>query len=66
MAFERVWHKSYATGVPPEIAIQKITVGEALIRTAKKFPDHTGFIFMGRRTTYRELDILVNRFANAL
>jgi long-chain acyl-CoA synthetase len=66
MAFERVWHKSYATGVPPEIAIQKITVGEALIRTAKKFPDHTGFIFIGRRITYRELDILVNRFANAL
>jgi long-chain acyl-CoA synthetase len=66
MAFERVWHKSYALGVPPEIAIQKITVGEALIRTAKKFPDHTGFIFMGRRITYRELDILVNRFANAL
>jgi len=66
MAFERVWHKSYATGVPHEIAIQKITVGEALIRTAKKFPDHTGFIFMGRRITYRELDILVNRFANAL
>jgi long-chain acyl-CoA synthetase len=66
MAFERVWHKSYAPGVPPEIAIQKITVGEAMIRTAKKFPDHTGFIFMGRRITYRELDILVNRFANAL
>ena len=66
MAFERVWHKSYAPGVPPEIAIQKITVGEALIRTAKKFPDHTGFIFMGQRITYRELDILVNRFTNAL
>ena len=66
MAFERVWHESYAPGVPPEIAIQKITVGEALIRTAKKFPDHTGFIFMGRRITYRKLDILVNRFANAL
>ncbi|HOG07701.1 MAG TPA: long-chain fatty acid--CoA ligase [Syntrophales bacterium] len=66
MAFERVWHKSYAPGVPPEIEIQKVTVGEALIRTAKRFPDRTGFIFMGRRITYRELDTLVNRFANAL
>ncbi len=66
MAFERVWHKSYAAGVSPEIAIQKITVGDALIRTAKKFPDNTGFIFMGRRISYRELDMLVNRFANAL
>ncbi len=66
MAFERVWHKSYAAGVFPEIAIQKITVGDALIRTAKKFPDNIGFIFMGRRITYRELDTLVNRFANAL
>ncbi len=66
MAFDRIWHKSYAPGVPPEITIQKITVGDSLIRTAKKFPDHTGFIFMGRRITYRELDMLVNRFANAL
>ncbi len=66
MAFERIWHKSYAPGVPPEITIQQITLGDALIRTAKKYPDHTGFIFMGRRITYRELDNLVNRFANAL
>ncbi|MBA4397621.1 MAG: long-chain fatty acid--CoA ligase [Syntrophus sp. (in: bacteria)] len=66
MAFDRIWHKSYAPGVPPEVAIQKITLGDALIRTAKKFPDHTGFIFMGRRITYRELDMLVNRFTNAL
>lgn len=66
MAFQRVWHRSYAPGVPAEIDIQKITVAEALIRTARRFPDHTGFIYMGRRITYRELDALVNRFANAL
>lgn len=66
MAFERVWRQSYAPGVPPETEIQKITVGEALIRTARRFPDHTGFIFMGRRISYRELDALVNRFAHAL
>ena len=66
MAFQRVWHKSYAPGVPAEIDIQKITMGEALIRTARTFPDHTGFIYMGRRIIYRELDALVNRFARAL
>ena len=66
MAFQRVWHRSYAPGVPAEIDIQKITVAEALIRTARRFPDHTGFIYMGKRITYRELDALVNRFANAL
>jgi len=66
MAFQRVWHRSYAPGVPAEIDIQKITVAEALIRTARRFPYHTGFIYMGRRITYRELDALVNRFANAL
>lgn len=66
MAFDRIWHKSYAPGVPPAVEIQKITVADALIRTAKRFPDHVGFIFMGRRITFRELDGLVNRFANAL
>jgi len=66
MAFQRVWHKSYAPGVPAEVDIQKITVGEALVRTARKFPDRTGFVYMGRRITYRELDALVNRFAHAL
>lgn len=66
MAFERIWHKSYAPGVPPEIEFEKITTAAALIRSAKKFPDHTAFIYMGRRFSYREMDALVNRFANAL
>jgi long-chain acyl-CoA synthetase len=66
MAFDRIWHKSYAPGVSPEIEFEKITTAAALIRSAKKFPDHTAFIYMGRRFSYREMDALVNRFANAL
>ncbi|MBN2283377.1 MAG: long-chain fatty acid--CoA ligase [Deltaproteobacteria bacterium] len=66
MAFERVWHKSYPAGVPGEIDIEKVTVGEGLTRTAGRHPDRTAFIYMGRRITFRELEKLVNRFTRAL
>ena len=63
---ERVWHRSYAPGVPKTIEIKRITLPEALERSANRFPDRTALIMMGKRITYRELDDLVNRFAKAL
>jgi len=66
MAFERVWHKSYAPGVPPAIEPERITMAEALHRTAARFPERTAFYFMGRKISFRELESLVNRFARAL
>ena len=63
---ERLWHKSYATGVPPTIEYQKVTIPEALKRTAEKFPNHTALNYMGRLLTYRELNGQVNAFARAL
>jgi len=66
MSFERSWHKSYAAGVPREVAFEKITMPEVLTRTAQRFPDRTALIFMGKKITYRELEALVNRFAKAL
>ena len=36
MSFKRLWHKSYASGVPAEINLEKITMAEALTRTAEQ------------------------------
>ena len=66
MSFARIWHKSYAPGVPPEIEPERITMAEALRRMAGEFPDQTAFIYMGRKICFQELESLVNRFTRAL
>ncbi len=63
---ERVWHKSYAPGVPRSIDFEEITLPEVLTRTAERFPKRTALLFMGRNISYAELEQSVNRFANAL
>lgn len=66
MSFERIWHKSYPVGVPPEVMFDETVMPEILTKTAGRFPDRDALIFMGTKITYRELDVLVNRFARAL
>jgi long-chain acyl-CoA synthetase len=66
MSFNRPWHKSYASGVPAEFQLEKITMAEALTRTAERFPDRLAFIYMGTKITYRQLEKMVNRFTRAL
>ncbi|MEW6264535.1 MAG: long-chain fatty acid--CoA ligase [Thermodesulfobacteriota bacterium] len=61
-----LWHKSYVEGVPKTIEFENLTLPEYLAATARKFPDRTAAIFLGRRISYAELDTLVNRLANAL
>lgn len=66
MTGEKLWHKSYAPGVPYEVDIEKVTMAEVLSRTAKKYPDKTAFIYMGKKISYREFERLVNLFARSL
>jgi long-chain acyl-CoA synthetase len=66
MAQEKIWFKSYAPGVPHEIDFEKMTLPEALKRSARNYPESTALLFMGKRLSYAELDRLVNRFARAL
>jgi len=66
MSFERPWHKSYPHGVPREIDVEKITLPEVLARSARRFPDVTALIYMGRKIGYPALDGMVNSFARAL
>jgi hypothetical protein len=35
MAWERFWNLSYASGIPPEVEIGKITMAEALSKSAQ-------------------------------
>jgi long-chain acyl-CoA synthetase len=63
---EKLWHKSYAKGVPKTLDYEKITISQALTRSAQKFPNHTALNYMGKLITYAELDKLVNSFARAL
>ena len=63
---ERIWHKAYDPQVPPSIDYEKITLPEALERTARNYPDQTALLMMGKKISYQELNTLVNRFAAAL
>jgi long-chain acyl-CoA synthetase len=66
MAPEKIWFRSYAPGVPHEIDFEKMTLPEALKRSAQIYPESTALLFMGKHLSYAELDRLVNRFARAL
>ena len=63
---ERIWHKSYDPQVPPSIDYERITLPEALQRSARNYPHQVALNMMGKKITYRELDALVNRLASAL
>jgi len=63
---DRLWHKSYAPGVKKALEYEKVTLSQALTRSAKNFPDHTALNYMGKKITFKELDGLVNAFARAL
>ena len=63
---QKIWHKSYAKGIPITIDYEKIPLTEALERTAINFRESVALIMMGKKITYRQLDQLVNRFARAL
>jgi long-chain acyl-CoA synthetase len=63
---EKLWYKSYASGVKKILDYEKLTISEALTRTATKLPGHTALNYMGKKITYNELNKLVNQFARAL
>jgi long-chain acyl-CoA synthetase len=63
---ERLWYKSYAKGIPRQINYESTPMPVALARTAREFPDKTALIFVDSKISYRQLDEMANRFANAL
>jgi long-chain acyl-CoA synthetase len=63
---ERMWLKSYDPGIPADIEVPDEALQAALSAAAAKYPERTAIRFYGRAISYRELDALTTRFANAL
>jgi long-chain acyl-CoA synthetase len=63
---EKSWHRSYAKGVPYTLEYENITMPQSLGRSAAEFPDKTALIFLDAKISYKKLDDMANRFANAL
>ncbi len=76
MTMSPVWHKSYVEGVPTQVDVPNLLLGQELEGTANQFPGNTALhlvlkylplgIAIQSQTTYRELDLATNRFARAL
>ncbi|HEX8967187.1 MAG TPA: AMP-binding protein, partial [Chloroflexota bacterium] len=63
---ERPWLAHYDPGVAADIEVPAEPLPAGLSRAAAEHPERAAIRFFGRSITYRELDTLANRFANAL
>ena len=60
---EHPWIRSYPKGMRWELAIDLEPVQAILERSAQRFPDRPALHFMGKTTTYAELDTFAGRAA---
>jgi len=60
------WLKNWPAGVPQTIKYPEVPLHELLRKTAERHPNHTAIVFSGRKITFKELDVLSDRFATAL
>jgi len=66
---DRPWFKEgsgWPEEVPKNIEFPKISLGEMLEETVKKYPDYKVIWFLGEDMTYRQLNDYVNSLATAL
>jgi long-chain acyl-CoA synthetase len=63
---EKPWYKSYAKGIPRQVEYERTPMPLALARTARELPDKTALVFIDSKISYRQLNDMANRFANAL
>jgi long-chain acyl-CoA synthetase len=63
---EKTWTKSYAQGISSTLDYEKTTMPQALRRSAAEFPGKTALIFLDAKISYKQLNDMANRFANAL
>ncbi len=60
---EKPWLKNYDEKVPPTLEYEDKTFTEKFQETVEKYPDKSAIIYMGKKITYRELDLLGNQLA---
>ena len=63
---EKVWLKQYDSGVSPTFEYPRIPLYSFLEHSVEKYPDNIALSYLGNEISYSELDILVNKAANAL
>jgi long-chain acyl-CoA synthetase len=63
---EKPWHGSYAEGIPYTVDYENMSLPQSLRRSAADFPDQTALIFLDAKISYKKLNEMANRFANAL
>ena len=63
---DQPWIKSYPPGVRWDVALPPQPLQQLLDDTAAKWPENVALSFMGKKTTYRELQALANRAAKGL
>lgn len=66
MAESKPWHKVWPQDVPKTLLYPEVPLFELLRKSAEKHPDSTAIIYLGKKITYRELDLFSDRFAAAL
>lgn len=66
MNADRLWLKSYEPGIPSTLKYPDIPLQQFLTNAAERFPNNPATFFFGKKITYKELNELANRFANAL
>ena len=62
---DKPWLKNYEEGVPATVPYETGCLPEFLDRSAAEFPDRMALLFQGYKVTYRQLQTMVNRMANA-
>ena len=63
---EKPWYKFYPPSVRRHIDYPEVPLYEFLRTSAQKYPDKTALIYFNRKITYKELDVLTDKFAAAL
>jgi long-chain acyl-CoA synthetase len=60
------WLQHYDNEVPHDLPVPRLALPEILGNAAREFPGRTALFFFGQHISYRELDLLSNRFAQGL
>jgi len=63
---EKPWYKFWPPGVRKHIDYPEVPLHEFLRNSAQKYPNKTAIIYFDKKITYKELDVLSDKFATAL
>lgn len=63
---KKPWLKFYDPHVPEHLTYDDKLYSQLLRETVEKFPNRTAIIYMGTKISFRELDLMGNRFAHFL